>query len=561
MTPAEMHHQCGNRLRREGRTGEALAQLQTAARLQPENPLILLNLGSALLDLGQAPQAAEVLAGALRLVPTMPEAQNILGCALLGAGRTTEARTHLTEALRLRPGYAAAQDNLGRVCRAQGRMAEALQHFQLALAGSPSPAVHSNYLLASNYADGVAPLELVARHREWDALHGHHHRSRQRPGIAPLGGRRLRIGYVSPDFCQHAVAFVIAPVLATHVRSRVEIFCYHSQSGRDAVTAHLRTITEHWRDIVSLDDEAAAALIRNDGIDILVDLAGHTKGNRLLVFARQPAPVQLTWLGYPNTTGLTAMDGRITDSVCVPPGDDARHGPERLIRLPGVFCCYQPPPDLPPAVPPGRPASPQFTFCSFSNLAKVSDATIAVWAQILRQRPNARLLLKSPGAGDPSVQEYIRNQFVAHGAEARSVQFNGEALPMRQHLELYHGCDLALDPFPYNGTTTTCEALLMGVPVVTLAGATHVSRVGTSFLTCLGLSEWVAATPADYIRIALRLADDGPRLVELRTRLRPWLLASPLGQAETFTRNLEAAWDYFIRRQIRPLPEIAGHGA
>jgi predicted O-linked N-acetylglucosamine transferase (SPINDLY family) len=322
----------------------------------------------------------------------------------------------------------------------------------------------------------------------------------------------------------------------------VEIFCYHARGSRDAVTAQLRATAEHWRDLTVPDDDAAAALIHADGIDVLVDLAGHTAGNRLLVFARRPAPVQVTWLGYPNTTGLATMDARLTDAVCVPAeGNDAPHGPEKLVRLPGVFCCYQPPPDCPPTEPTAGTNDRPFTFCSFSNLAKITPATVAVWAQILAARSDARLLLKSPGANDPSTQEYFRAQFAALGVAPRRIEFNGEALPMRRHLELYHTCDIALDPFPYNGTTTTCEALLMGVPVVTLAGSAHVSRVGASFLSALGMPELITHTPTAYVLAATALAADVARRTELRATLRPRLLASPLGQTAEFTRNLEAA--------------------
>ncbi len=540
MTTAETQHQLGNRLRRQGRTAEALPHLETAARLEATNPTILLNLGVTHLELNHAGRATEIFSRAVHLAPTMPEARNILGCALLGEGRIADARVQLEEALRLRPQYPAAHDNLGRACRAQGRIAEALAHFQSALASNPSPGTHANYLLAGNYSDELAPPDLVDRHRRWDELHARRFRPARRPRLPPLTGRRVRIGYVSPDFRQHSVAFFFAPVLAAHDRDRFEVFCYDNGLGADTVTGRLRVLAEHWRDIAGLGDDAVAAQVRSDGIDILVDLAGHTARNRLLVFARQPAPIQLTWLGYPNTTGMTAMDYRITDATCLPTGEDCRHGPETLLRLPDVFCCYQPPPDCPP-VGPAPTAGRPFTYCSFNNLAKLSPSTIALWAQILGQHPGSRLLLKSPGAGDPATQAGMRARFASDGIAPDRIHFNGEPLPMRRHLELYQECDLAFDPFPYNGTTTTCEALLMGVPVITLAGRTHASRVGTSLLSCLGLPELVATTPAEYGRIAAELAADPTRLAALRASLRSRLLDSPLGQPTRFTRNLESA--------------------
>jgi len=541
MSTAESQHQLGNTLRRQGRAAEALGYLESAARLEGSNPTILLNLGVTHLDLNQAGRAAEVFARAIRLVPTMPEAHNILGCALLGEGRISDARAHWEEALRLRPDYPAAHDNLGRACRTQGRMAEALEHFRAALDGSPTAATHSNYLLAGNYADDVPPGELVDRHRCWDALYSRPLLSGRRPPIRHRENRRLRIGYVSPDFRQHAVAFFFGPVLAAHDRDRCEVFCYDNGVADDGVTDQMRGQAEHWRKIAPLDDATVAEIIRRDEIDVLVDLAGHTARNRLLVFARQPAPVQVTWLGYPNTTGMAAMDYRITDEICLPPGDDTRHGPETLLRLPGVFCCYQPPPDCPPETVPMDGAERPLTFCSFNNLAKVSSATIAAWAEILQAHPGARLLLKSPGADDPGTQAVVRGRFDGQGVAPKRIHFNGEALPMRRHLELYQQCDIALDPFPYNGTTTTCEALLMGVPVITLAGTTHGSRVGASLLTCVGLPELIAANPSAYVQAVAALAADPARRAELRGSLRLRLRHSLLGQARPFTRNLEAA--------------------
>lgn len=537
----EAHHQLGNMLRREGRMREALEHLEIAARFQPGNALTFLNLGVTYLDLEQAAAAVVAIEHAFPAAAKTPEAQNLLGCALLAAGRLSDAREHLEIALQLRPGYAAAHDNLGRVCRAQGRMEQALAHFQTALQSAPSAATHSNALLAANYLPGLPIADITEFHREWGRRYAP--AAAAHSASSPGEGRRLRVGYVSPDFRQHSVSFFFEPVLTHHNRAQFEIYCYYNHANRDETTERLQGLAEHWREIASLSDEQVAEGIRRDGIDILIDLAGHTAGNRLLVFARKPAPIQISWLGYPNTTGLAAMDYRVTDAACLPAGiDEQAFGSEKLLRLPEVFCCYQPNANSPPVVAEaeGEEVRP-FTYCSFNHLAKISAPTIAAWSQILRQHPGSRLLIKSPGARDSDTQSYFREQFAKCEIAADRVDFHGEALPLREHLRLYHGCDIALDPFPYNGTTTTCEALLMGVPVVTLAGEAHVSRVGVSFLQSVRLADLVAKNVAQYCDIAARLAADAARRKELRATLRERLLSSPLGQPEAFTRKFEAA--------------------
>ncbi len=541
---AELHHELGNALRSLGRHEEALVPLREAVRLSGDNPIFWLNLGVTHYERDMHAEALECFQRALALAPDFPELRNILGCCLLALGRSSEATTQLREALRLRPDYAAAHNNLARCLRSQGRMQEALACYERSLQLQPNAACHSNALMALNYLDGLSPALLAQQHREWGRLHADHFApppGQPRVGSSPAS-RRLRLGYVSGDLCNHAVAFFIAPILAHHDRARFEVTCYSNTLAPDQVTARLRSLCEHWRDIARLDDETVARLIREDGIDLLVDLSGHSAHNRLLVFARRPAPLQLTWLGYPSTTGLSTIDYRISDERCLPSGWTDSQGSERILRLPDCFTCYEPPRELPePAMPGrhGRGGPPM--FCSFSNLAKLSTPTLALWARLLAAQPGSRLLLKSPGAADAGAQERILGVLAAGGVSKEQVQFHGRPLPLREHLALYAECDVALDPFPYNGTTTTCEALLMGVPVVTLRGDSHVSRVGHSLLSCIGHAELVASDEEDYLRIACSLAGDRPRLESLRTGLRPDLLASPLCQAETFTRNYEAA--------------------
>jgi predicted O-linked N-acetylglucosamine transferase (SPINDLY family) len=368
--------------------------------------------------------------------------------------------------------------------------------------------------------------------------------------VARPVGRRLRLGYLSPDFNHHAVAYFIEPVLAAHDRTRVEVFCYASVAVPDRFTDRLRGLAEHWRDIARLDDDAAAALIRADNLDLLIDLAGHSARHRLLVLARRPAPVQATWIGYPNTTGLDAIDYRITDAVSDPVGQTEAWHSEKLVRLPANFSCYRPDDDAPAVNNLPAAAAGAVTFGCFNQFAKVTPEVIALWARLLAKLPGSRLLLKSRGLGDPGVAARVQAAFAAAGVGPARLILNGDELSVADHLGLYHKVDIALDPFPYNGTTTTCEALWMGVPVVTLAGSTHVSRVGASLLTHAGLAGWIAATPDDYVARAVAAVRDLPALAALRRGLREQVRTSPLCDAVRFTRGFEAACEAMSARTV-----------
>jgi predicted O-linked N-acetylglucosamine transferase (SPINDLY family) len=306
------------------------------------------------------------------------------------------------------------------------------------------------------------------------------------------------------------------------------------------MTERFRAQADQWRSTVGLSDKQMAQLIHQDQIDILIDLAGHTAGNRLLVFAQKPAPVQITWLGYPNTTGLTTIDYRITDAYTDPPGlNDALHS-EQLIRLPQTNWIYQPPQNCPP--PNQLSVTASIRFGCFNNFSKVTEPMMRVWAQILENVPNSTLLLKANALTSPEIQQRVRRIFQAQCISPERLELMGWTRSAVDHLTRYNQIAIALDPFPYHGTTTTCEALWMGVPVITLAGQTHVSRVGVSLLTNVGLPELIAESPEDYIRIAVELANDLPRLQELRSTLRQRMEQSPLMDAPKFARNIEAAY-------------------
>jgi len=547
---AEAHHQLGNALKSLHRFAEAAASLRHATVLNPNSAATWLNFGAALLELSMRDEAIACFRRAIPLEPERPEARNILGSALLDAGLLGEAKEQLQVALRLRPAYPAAHDNLGRALRAQGRAAEAAEEFRTALAAAPQPGTHSNLVYALNFVPGLSPSEVFAEHKRWAEIHAMPLKKEERPFTTVYEPeRRLRIGYVSPDFIHHAVSYFIEPVLAAHARTQVEVFCYANVSVPDAVTARLRALSDHWRDIVRLDDAQVTELVRSDKIDILVDLAGHTARHRLLIFARKPAPVQVTWLGYPNTTGLDTIDYRITDAVSDPVGQTEAWQSEQLIRLPETFSCYRPSPVAPdiselPALKNGY-----ITFGSFNHFAKINPAVLDLWARLLVRLPSARVLLKARSLSDPETAAHVLKAFAGRGIGEGRITLRSDDLSVPAQLGLYHGVDIALDTFPYNGTTTTCEALWMGVPVVTLAGQTHVSRVSTSLLTHLGRPEWIAHSEDEYIEKCAGLAADLPRLAEMRARQREHMRLSPLCDAARFAAHLEEAYREMWRRR------------
>jgi len=540
---AETHHLLGNLLKQRGSYEEAARSLGTAARLNPRQAAVWLNLGVACLEMSKLGRAEECFRQALALEPLRPEARNILGHTLLLRGRCTDAARELKRALELRPGYAAAHDNLARVLKAQGRAAEALGYHAAALHSEPQASTHSNFLYTLNLIPGLDPEEVAAEHRRWASRNlGAGGGAGGHPAHDFSPGRRLRVGYVSPDLVRHAVSYFFEPVLARHDAAEVEVFCYSDAPATDAVTGRLQGMSCNWRDSSRLTDDELDARIRLDRIDILVDLAGHTARNRLLVFGRRAAPVQVTWLGYPNTTGVGAIDYRLTEGVCDPPGMTERWHAEKLFRLPRAFSCYRPAGDSPEVGPLPALESGRITFGCFNNLAKVNRATLGRWAAILDALPQSRLLLRSRGLLDPDTASSVRDQFALLGISGERIECNGEELSVARHLAQYHRVDIALDTDPYNGTTTTCEALWMGVPVVTLAGRTHASRVGASLLSQLGLSEGIAQGEPGYVAAALNLASNLGRLAGLRRELRDRMRSSPICDEAGFVRELEAAF-------------------
>jgi predicted O-linked N-acetylglucosamine transferase (SPINDLY family) len=392
---------------------------------------------------------------------------------------------------------------------------------------------------AMNYVE-LPPEEIFAEHRRLgEMLAAEYPREAFAFRNARTTDRPLRIGYVSPDLRNRSVGHFVEPIVTARDREGLRVFCYSTSAECDELTVRLREGCDGWVDAWGMDDRALTDRIRADGIDILVDLAGHTGGSRVAPFCWRAAPVQATYIGYPNTTGLPTMDFRIVDALTDPPGSE-RWCTERLVRLDPVFLCYAPPAHTPPVAmrPPGAPV----TFGSFNSHMKLNPRTFRTWAEILKAVPGSRLLLKSRGMGSSQTREETRRAFAADGIDPQRLDLRGETTSQREHLETYAEVDIALDTFPYHGTTTTLEALLMGVPVITLEGATHVSRVGVSLLSCVGRAEWVARSGDEYVRSAVDLAADENRRTSVRAGLREELLVSPLCDQRAFAARLAAAY-------------------
>ena len=525
-----------------GRLEEARLSFEQALYLQPDLAEAHNNLGLALLNQGRLEEARLSFEQALYLRPDLVDAQNNLGLACNAQGEPDQALASFEHALQIDPNHFGALTNLANACKDQGRAAEAIAYYRKALALRPENApVHSNLLLALQYPPGADPREILAESRRFARQHAEPLAGTIEPHPRrSAAGRRLRIGYVSADFREHPVVSFLEPILAAQDRDHFEIFCYADVLQPDETTRRIQSYADHWRSLVGLSDGQAAQWIRRDDIDILVDLAGHTGGNRLLAFARKPAPIQVSYLGYLGTTGLSAIDYYLTDAHADPPGLSEAHYQEPLIRLPECGFCYAPGPAPEVRPEPPSPRSGQVTFGCLNNPAKVSDEVLAVWSRVLATVPGSRLLLRA-GAGR-SAEERFRDLFTRHGIAPERLGFAGRTATRFAYLELYHAVDIALDPFPYNGVTTTCDALWMGVPVISQAGRMSASRQGVRFLRTVGLDELLAETLVDYVRIATELADDLARLADLRCRLRERMSRSPLMDALRLTRDLEAAY-------------------
>ena len=552
----------GNALAEQGRCEEAITAYRRALIAKPAYAQAHFNLAAILQRTGELKEAIDTYRRALQIAPDMGEAWQNLGNALRDAGRVDEAVAAHRRAQVLLPGSAEAEVGLGNALRDSGRAEEAIAAYRraLELGDRQRAPLKSQFPIAGNLLFTLQFVPSYDRKRIW-----HEHQwfnekyirpariprtAHRPPGIA-APPRPLRIGYVSPDFSQHPVGRFMLPLLANHDHARFQVFCYSDVRRPDHITQRLRACADTWRDTSAASDAQLEQLILSDQIDILVDLAMHTRDSRLLVFIHKPAPVQVSHLAYCGTTGLDAIDYRFTDQYLDPPstrsgrtpGQDDSVYAEKSIRLPNCFWCFAAEAEEPqvgalPAV-----AGGQITFGCLNNYAKVNPGTFAAWIDLLKRVPNSRLVLfAEPGEHRTRAWELFREA----GLDPKRLWFSG-FLASRQYLEQYQHIDIALDPFPYPGGTTTFDALWMGVPVVSLAGETAVSRAGLSILTNVGLEELVATNTEQYVAIAAGLANDLPRLATLRSSLRARMKNSPLMDGPRYARDVERAFEQMWR--------------
>lgn len=528
-------------LQAQGRGEDAEAAYRQALALDPAAPYGHYNLGIALRGLGRWDEAEAAYRQALALQPDFPEASNNLSELLRAQDRLSAAEDVSRQALALRPELAEIHVNLASALQGQGRLDEALAHCQQALSLRPGlESAHSSILKYAQHRPGVTRAQLAELHAEWDHRHAAPLRSSWRPfANRPDPDRRLRLGFVSADFGCHPVGYFLVRTLESLDRGQFEVICYCNRRGGDSMTQRLRTAANLWREVWRLADDDLAERIRSDGIDLLIDLSGHTAGNRLLVFARKPAPVQLSWMGYVGTTGLKAIDYLIADRFHVPVGTEKDYA-EQVLRLPDGYVCFDPPVEAPATGPVPSLQLNRVTFGSFNNPMKVTTEVVAVWAEILKLLPSSRLVLHYLGLDDSATAQRFRELFAAQGIEPTRLELRGRA-ERAGLLARYNEVDVALDPFPYSGGLTTCEALWMGVPVVTWPRETFASRHSLSHLSNVGITETIANSREEYVACAVALAQDVHRLAELRATLRERMASSPLCDAPRFAANLQAA--------------------
>jgi predicted O-linked N-acetylglucosamine transferase (SPINDLY family) len=544
---AELHYGVASALLDAGRAEEAFDAAERAFALGPAHPDLHYRCGLALIDEGREPSAVTSFRRATVLDPADLAARCDLAVALKMTGRHGEAYAALEETLRINPEYRSAWRNLGTLHQNFGRLDEALHCFRRAVDLGPQVAsTHSGLLMSLNYSAKITQEDLTREHREYGV--------RQRPlfaaSDAPLRNsrdpnRRLRVGLVSADFRNHSVAYFVDALFAYRDRANYELLCYYVQPKGDAYTARFRQRADLWRVVSPLAPvEELVEQVRKDEVDVLIDLAGHTAAH-IVAFNVRCAPVQVTWLGYPTTSGAAAMDYRISDPAVDPEGWD-RFSTEKLIRLSPSYYCYTPL-DTQPAAPRAPVMDNGYvTFGTFNSMVKISDLTLSLWARILAAVPNARLVVKSGAVQSHEARAAFIERATAAGIAQSQLSLLQWTRERAEHLEAYNGLDIALDTVPYNGGTTTCEALWQGVPVVSLTAPTHAGRMGASILNAAGLPELLATSADDYVARAVSLAADPDRLNGYRSRLRAQLAASPLLDGPAFVgafeQGLREAW-------------------
>lgn len=498
--------------------------------------------GNNLIQRGYNLQAVDIFRRIISITPNNFQAHGLLGDALISVGEYTEAERTLLKAIELNPDYSEAVGNLGNSYVVRGRNTEAEKCYKRAVELMPeNTSNHSNLMLCLNYG-AHSNKEIYEEHLKWADMHTRHLECVVKHENVSDKNKRLRIGYVSPDFRLHSVNYFFEPLLEAHDKDKVEIFCYAEVGKPDDVTKRLQGLADNWVSTVGMSDEEVTEKICSDRIDILVDLAGHTKNNRLLVFARKPAPVQVSWLGYANTTGIKAIDYRITDTVADPKELTDCYYSEKLVRLPKGFLCFSSSIDSPDVSLSPYKKNGYITFGSLSDSAKISQDVIKVWSLILKNVPDSRLFLKSRALAEKETRQWYLDMFEKFGINRNRIKFSGLVQSFTEHLDTYKNIDISLDTFPYSGTATTSEALWMGVPVITLAGDRFAGRTGASILTQVGLKDLITNNKEDYVKTAVELASDFDRINNLRNGLRLQMSKSQFFNKKEFARQIETAY-------------------
>lgn len=581
---AGFHLSLGNALLEEGRLDEAAESYRKCLNLRPDYARAHMNLGTVYDSLGRLDQAIACCRKAIEVDPKFAEAYYNLGNALIKKEQFDEAILYLKKAIAFKPDFYEAYYNLGIALNKQEKPDEALEMFNKAVAinadydaghfnrgnfylktGEHEKAiacyrqalaanrqrndVHMTLLFTMNLCANISQPEIYQEACEWARRHASGFagpRTDYKNSKQPF--RRLRIGYVSPDLRSHSVAYFMVPVLEAHDRSQVEIFCYYTASVSDEISRQCASLTDHWRQCDKMSDDALAERISTDQIDILVDLAGHTEGNRLLVFARKPAPIQVSYLGYIATTGLTAIDYRLTNIDANPPGSEDYYTEELYRFTDHLWWCYRPQPGMPEVRPSPVLVNNFITFGYTNNYSKVTEELIEIFVEILKRIPGSKLVMAAMPKG--SLRSAFLAKFTDNGIDKQRLIMHG-GMSLDAFWDLHHSIDIVLDPFPYNGGTTTCDDLWLGVPVVTMVGEAFVSRMGYAILKNIGLPDLVAATREEYVNIATGLADNIEELNDLRLSMRERMASSSICDVSGFTRELEAAYRWMWRKWCR----------
>lgn len=535
----EGHNNLGNVLFQLGRSEEAIKSYIEALRLNSDYAEAMSNLGNVLKDLNRLDEAEAMCRNAIRIKPRFAEAFCNLGVILKERGQLNDAEAMYRKALSINPQYAMACNNLGSVLKHLGRLHEAEEIQKKAIQLAPStPEYHSNYLLLILYMN-KSQEEIWLAQKNFGIQFERDFKNKQKKYVdIKETNRRLKIGYVSGDLRNHAVAFFIKPILEHHNKSLFETFVYSNNPKKDSITFDLERSIDNWRPCFHLNDSQLYELIQNDGIDILIDLSGHTAYNRLLTFARKPAPIQVSWIGYPGSTGLSAIDYRLTYDALDPIGTSEQYHSEKLYRLPNLALPFEMIHGAPDVC--GLPAlqSGIFTLGCLNGLQKINAEVISLWVEILKEIPNSRFILGN--ASDNQITRFFREESAARGIDENRLVFV-KRMPFDQYINLYQSIDLCVDPFPYNGGTTSLQSIWMGVPVLTLAGRSTQSRVGAAVLERAGLSQFIAQSVEEYKKKAVNWSMNLSDLNSIRLSIRPRLKSSKI-ESKAITNLVEDAY-------------------